>query len=455
MAENASYGAIPQEEGGAVNVKELKSPLQITEKEKSTSFQTFLNLFKSFIGLGILAAGEAFGKVGIWGGVLAMALIGIINSYTIVLQVHMKNDIGDYVISYSTLGYAVHGKRGKAFIDTFMMIAQFGFCISYILFVGKQFSLVFNYLETGTASTTRLETAAWILLALAILIPFAWMKNLKLVSYFSFVANIALILCLVSIIVYDIQSLTCTGDYSSKDHCDHVHIINLKTNKNEWVPREAVPGFDLGNFPLFFGIALFNFEGNTVVLNMQGEMAKPKEMYFVVILTVVVVLINIYVIAILSLYAYSTDIQGIVLFNLPNGAWPIFIKIFYAVSIMASYIIQLYPILNIIELSSWWKSQTCFGSEDARQKVMRAGLVAFTALIASMIPDINLFMNFSGCLTGSALAFIAPALLHNSWFKDRNSSIIKGLNWFIVVFGFVVGGYSVVIAFDQLVSSIF
>ena len=158
---------------------------------------------------------------------------------------------------------------------------------------------------------------------------------------------------------------------------------------------------------------------------------------------------------ILSLYAYSTDIQGIVLFNLPNGAWPIFIKIFYAVSIMASYIIQLYPILNIIELSSWWKSQTCFGSEDTRQKVMRAGLVAFTTVIASMIPDINLFMNFSGCLTGSALAFIAPALLHNSWFKDRNSSIIKGLNWFIVVFGFVFGGYSVVIAFDQLVSSIF
>lgn len=60
MAENASYGAIPQEDGGAVNVKELKSPLQITDKEKSSSFQTFLNLFKSFIGLGILAAPSAF-----------------------------------------------------------------------------------------------------------------------------------------------------------------------------------------------------------------------------------------------------------------------------------------------------------------------------------------------------------------------------------------------------------
>ena len=169
-----------------------------------------------------------------------MAIIGIINSYTIVLQVHMKNDIGDYVISYSTLGYAVHGKRGKAFIDTFMLIAQFGFCISYILFVGKQFSLVFNYFTmyygqpVADDKTTRWETAAWVLLAMAILIPFAWMRNLKLVSYFSFVANIALILCLISIIVYDIQALNCSGGYSGAE-CGI-----LKT------ARAGILNFDLG-----------------------------------------------------------------------------------------------------------------------------------------------------------------------------------------------------------------
>lgn len=189
----------------------------MTDSDKSTNFQTFLNLFKSFIGLGILASGEAFGHVGVWGGVIAMALIGVINSYTIILQCHLKNNIGDSVISYSTLGHAVHGKTGKAFIDTFMLIAQFGFCISYILFVGKQFALVFNYFESNKVGDDN-GRVAWIFLAMAILIPFAWMRNLKLVSYFSFVANIALVCTLVSIIAYDIGAISCTGDYSG-DHC--------------------------------------------------------------------------------------------------------------------------------------------------------------------------------------------------------------------------------------------
>lgn len=221
-----------------------------------------------------------------------------------------------------------------------------------------------------------------------------------------------------------------------------------------WTPL-AIKNFDIMEFPLFFGIALFNFEGNTVVLNMQGEMRTPQDMYTVVIITVGVVLVMIYIIAILSLEAYGQGIHGIVLFNLPNGSWPTFMKIFYAISIMASYIIQLYPILSIVELAAWYERITWLGSEDTKRKIWRSIAVLFTASIASIIPKIDLFMNFSGCLTGSALAFIAPALLHNNYFKERNSALMRGLNWFIVGFGFVVGGYSVYIAFMALVDSVF
>jgi solute carrier family 36 (proton-coupled amino acid transporter) len=50
--------------------------------------------------------------------------------------------IGDHISSYSELGFAIFGEKGKIFIDFCILVSQFGFCIAYLIFIGKQLDQV-------------------------------------------------------------------------------------------------------------------------------------------------------------------------------------------------------------------------------------------------------------------------------------------------------------------------
>ena len=77
---------------------------------------TCFNIFKCFIGIGILALPHAFLDVGILGGILGILIIGSLNYYTMMLQVFSKKklQIGE---TYSDLGFLVFGSIGKFLID--------------------------------------------------------------------------------------------------------------------------------------------------------------------------------------------------------------------------------------------------------------------------------------------------------------------------------------------------
>lgn len=72
-----------------------------------------------------------------FGGLIGILIIGLINLYTLVLQVKCRNRVGNHIESFSELGMAVLGSWGKGFIDLCITTSQFGFCIAYILFVGN------------------------------------------------------------------------------------------------------------------------------------------------------------------------------------------------------------------------------------------------------------------------------------------------------------------------------
>ena len=71
------------------------------------------------LGIGILATPTSFQLIGIIGGALGMLIIGSMNVYTMKLQIAAKEAVKHehHIISYSDLGKAVLGPRGKSFID--------------------------------------------------------------------------------------------------------------------------------------------------------------------------------------------------------------------------------------------------------------------------------------------------------------------------------------------------
>ena len=99
-------------------------------------------MFKIFVGIGILGTPAGFAKAGIFAGSISILFCGCLNMYTMFMQIKCKERIGDHITSYSELGFAVYGKKGKLMVDLFIFISQIGFCIAYLLFIGTQLDQV-------------------------------------------------------------------------------------------------------------------------------------------------------------------------------------------------------------------------------------------------------------------------------------------------------------------------
>jgi len=83
------------------------------KKGQTTVMQTYFNMFKCFIGIGILATPAALKNVGVVGGAVGIFLCGSLNLYTMKLQIACKEKVGHHVTSYSELGFEVFGPLGK------------------------------------------------------------------------------------------------------------------------------------------------------------------------------------------------------------------------------------------------------------------------------------------------------------------------------------------------------
>ena len=77
------------------------------------------------MGIGILATPHSFQLIGIVGGFVGMTAIGILNMYTMKLQIAAKLKVQNEheIISYSDLGKAVLGNTGKKFVDFLLVIS--------------------------------------------------------------------------------------------------------------------------------------------------------------------------------------------------------------------------------------------------------------------------------------------------------------------------------------------
>ena len=171
----------------------------IKTKGDSSVLQTYFNMFKVFIGIGILATPSAISKVGILGGSAAIIACGALNLYTMKMQIEIKKKVGDHITSYSELGQAVLGAKGKAFIDFCITVSQMGFCIAYLIFIGNQLDQVIC-IETQQDFCGNKNT--YILASALILVPICWLKTFSFMSYIALFSNISIIFALLVIMLY-------------------------------------------------------------------------------------------------------------------------------------------------------------------------------------------------------------------------------------------------------------
>jgi len=233
------------------------------------------------------------------------------------------------VANYSELGEVILGPRGKAVVDVCIVSSQIGFAIAYLIFIGSQMDQVIcfetMYEECGFKSF-------YISLAAFILIPICWLKSFKKLSYVSMASNVFLVVALIIIIGYCI-----------KNHEEHPEL------------SENLNYLNIGAMPLFFGVAVFDFEGNGVVINLHASMKEPEKFNMVLMRTLTLYVTMLCVFSSIAYWSYGSNLEDMVTLNLPHDNLTSMIQIFYCFGLVGSYPMQLMPVFEIYEKTKTYR----------------------------------------------------------------------------------------------------
>uniref|UniRef100_A0A0A9W394 Proton-coupled amino acid transporter 1 n=1 Tax=Lygus hesperus TaxID=30085 RepID=A0A0A9W394_LYGHE len=388
----------------------------------TSNFDTMVHLLKGNIGTGILAMPDAFLNAGLAVGVVGTLMMGAICTHCMHMLVNCAHELcRRNQAPYLTFSQVVHrsfksgpvslqpfSKLIRWIVNTFLIITQLGFCCVYFVFVGKNLKQVVDLYYPG-------YDLKWYLTALLVpMILLNWVKNLKYLTPVSLLAAILMSSGLGITFYYVLQGLP------------RIETVKL------FAPLEKLP--------LFFGTAIYAFEGMGVVLPLENNMATPEAFGGPtgVLNTSMVIVACLYTAVGFFGYLRYGDhmIPGSITLNIPlNELLGQSVRIMLGLAIFFSYGLQFYVPMKIV-----WPPIERNLREEYRypaELVTRTVLVIFTFFLAIAIPNLSAVISLVGALSSSTLALIFPPIIEIITFWDYGLSkktIFKDL--FIALFGF-------------------
>ncbi|KAG8035772.1 hypothetical protein G9C98_001428 [Cotesia typhae] len=374
----------------------LYNPFEHRKLSHPTSdLDTLIHLLKGSLGSGILAMPLAFKSAGLYFGLVATFLIGMVCTYCVHILVKCAHTLCRRTQTPS-LGFAEvaetaflvgpepvqkYARLAKATINTFLVIDLLGCCCVYIVFVAENLEQVIeNYTKKD------LDVTVYMAFLLPILLAFSLIRNLKWLSPFSMVANMLIA-----------SGMGITFYYVFRD-------------TSEFKP---VPGFSsFSQLPMFFGTAIFALEGIGVVRSIT-----------------------------LNLPTEEPLAQAV--------------KVMIAVAIFLTYGLQFYVPMEII----WKNLKHHFGARKLyAEYLVRIGLVISTVGIAIAVPKLGPFISLVGAICLSTLGLMFPSVIElvTVWETENGLGPYYWRLWkniLIICFGilgFVTGSY---VSLQEIMSS--
>nr|XP_057912147.1 proton-coupled amino acid transporter 1 [Doryrhamphus excisus]XP_057912155.1 proton-coupled amino acid transporter 1 [Doryrhamphus excisus]XP_057912166.1 proton-coupled amino acid transporter 1 [Doryrhamphus excisus] len=416
-----------------------------------TSFcQTLIHLLKGNIGTGLLGLPLAVKNAGLVLGPVSLLCMGVIAVHCMRVLVDCSHHLSAKMNRQSlTYGEAVqygmenvswlrrHSQWGRRTVNLFLIITQLGFCCVYFVFLSDNVKQVveaangttFNCQISNTNQTEILvpsfDSRLYMLCFLPAFILLVFTPNLKYLAPLSLIANLVMAASLVLIYFYSITHIK--------------YPINLPS-----VGRAK-------DYPLFFGTAIFAFEGIGVVLPLENKMQRPQSFRLVLYLGMGIVTFLYISLGTIGYMCFGADIGGSITLNLPNCWTYQGVKLLYCFGIFITFALQFYVPAEILippavaQVSERW--------ETAVDLLLRTILVIFTCALAILIPELDLVISLVGSVSSSFLALIFPPILQILVLHSEGlSPPVLAKNFMISLVGlvgFLAGTY---IAVEQIIT---
>lgn len=394
------------------------------EAHTITSCDAIIHLLKGNIGTGILAMPDAIKNSGLLVGTIGLVILSVfcvtcmhmlVNATNVICQRTQLKSL-DYArvaeLAFSTSSASALSRFSsiaKKMVNVFLCITQLGFCCVYFVFVAQNLKIVIDHHFSAVDFHVIMAISLIPMLALCSI------RNLRYLAPVSMLANILQFSGLVFTFFYLLQDLP-----------------------KSW-ERKAFATW--GQLPLFFGTAIYAFEGIGVVLPIENQMKHKHELRGPtgVLNTSMVVVTALYIgVAFFGYLKYGEDVQGSITLNLPVEEWLAQLVILaFTLAIFFSYGLQFY--VPVMILLPWVHSKVSRENHLKAEFALRYGLVLITFALAAAVPKLDLFISLVGSVSSSTLALMAPPIIDTVTFWPQMGKLKWRLwrNVFLFTIGFL------------------
>ncbi|XP_032193158.1 proton-coupled amino acid transporter 3 isoform X6 [Mustela erminea] len=308
--------------------------------------QTLIHLLKCNIGTGLLGLPLAMKNAGLLVGPISLLAIGILTVHCMVILLNCAHHLGQRLqktfVNYGeAMMYSLetcpnawlrtHSVWGRYTVSFLLITTQLGFCSVYFMFMADNLQQMVEEVHMTSSNcqprktlvpTPILNIRFYMLTILPFLVLLVFIQNLRLLSIFSMLANITTLGSMALIFEYIIQEIP--------DPSSLPLMASWKT------------------FLLFFGTAIFTFEGVGMVLPLKNQMKHPQQFSFVLYLGMSLIIILYICLGTLGYMKFGSNTQASITLNLPNCWLYQSVKLMYSIGIFFTYALQFHVPAEII-----------------------------------------------------------------------------------------------------------
>ncbi|XP_052873549.1 proton-coupled amino acid transporter-like protein CG1139 [Anopheles cruzii] len=434
----------------------------VQPRHKTSYLETMMHLFKGNIGTGCYAMGYAFKNGGLLFGTIVTLLLGFLCVHCQHVLIECANLMQDrrrrerieqlhVMLNNSsvmqtpppeldatpldfaeTVGLCFrYGPRAtrrwatpmRRAINVLICVSQLGFCGVYVIFmrshlrqIAEQYDLVLG------------EHQIMALLFVPVVLT-SIIRKLKYLSYCSLAANVLMTI-----------GIGITFYYALKDPLPSLAERSLMGSPEQ--------------LPLFYGTAIFAFEGIALVLPLQNEMRSPADFsktFGVLNVGMVFIVLLYIVLGFVGYLRWGDAVEGTMTLNLPDDELlAVSVKVMISTGVLLGFALQFFVAITVVwpTVGRHWSYATRhFVSAEI---MFRVGMVLLTFVIAECVPKLDLFISLIGAFCSSTLGLTIPMLIElivefgegNSRPQTRGLLLVKnGCILFIALVGFGTGTY--------------